>query len=280
MIFVDTTELKRRIQRQLHAAWWELQGKQVLAPPAVALELAPQGAGSARHGRESEAERDLRLDSEKLDVDEVQNLKVQAWWAQQWREPKGPYRIAVPNREQRQLETEILKTIDYRCFPATDALRFDREMGDPRIVAQTLAMGAQMLLTSDRKSMNRNRINEWAIANGDRLGFPARDVLFQVDEVFMQWIRKPEGRERWIQAGFIACWPRRDDADAWQVIDETRSAVERMGAGTGGKLPAAAEQLVKDLIDHPDPVGLVKRTRAGFPSPTIEAERRHPTYSR
>lgn len=40
MIVVDTTELARHTQRKLHAAWWELQGKQLLATPAVAEELA------------------------------------------------------------------------------------------------------------------------------------------------------------------------------------------------------------------------------------------------
>ncbi len=44
MTVVDTTELGRPTQRKLHAAWRELHGKQVLAPPAVARELAPLGA--------------------------------------------------------------------------------------------------------------------------------------------------------------------------------------------------------------------------------------------
>ena len=41
MILVDTTELMRPTQLKLHAAWQELQGRQVLATPSVARELAP-----------------------------------------------------------------------------------------------------------------------------------------------------------------------------------------------------------------------------------------------
>ena len=34
MIVVDTTELTRHTQRKLHAAGWELKGKQLLATPS------------------------------------------------------------------------------------------------------------------------------------------------------------------------------------------------------------------------------------------------------
>lgn len=38
-----------------------------------------------------------------------------------------------------------------------------------------MALGAKMLLTSDMRTMDSVRVNEWAKANGNRLGFPARD---------------------------------------------------------------------------------------------------------
>ena len=60
MILVDTRELTRPTQRKLHAAWQELQGRQVLATPSVARELAPLAVDVPWMGRPSDAENRLR----------------------------------------------------------------------------------------------------------------------------------------------------------------------------------------------------------------------------
>ena len=84
--------------------------------------------------------------------------------------------------------------------------------------------------------------------------------------------------ERWIQAGLLACWPSANNAPAGAVLDSTEEGIGRMTRGDGGKLRHAGQRLLNGLRKHPDPDGLVERTRRRLPSPTVESDRRHPTY--
>ena len=271
MIFVDSTELSGHTQRQLHAAWRELHGERLLVPPAVALEVAPRAAGAFRYGEESEAERELRRHPE-VSGDRSKELRIQAWWARQWRKADGPYGVVVPSVEQEQLAAEIQRAIDKACFPLARPDEFQGETGDPRIVAETLALRGQMLLTSDINTIDRNLVNEWAVTNGTRLGFEPRDVVFVADQMLMAWTRQPAARERWLQAGLMAAWPADDNPSTEQVADATERAIRRMCRGTGGKLKEAGGQILNGLRGHPDLAGLIERTRAKLPGATNQAE--------
>ena len=50
-----------------------------------------------------------------------------------------------------------------------------------------------------------------------------------------------------------------------------------MARGSGGKLTMTSERLINGLENHPDPIGLVERTRVRLPSPTIQTDRTHPS---
>ena len=174
MIVVDTTELARHTQRKLHAAWWELKGKQLLATPGVAEELAPLGApGAARTGMKA---RDhlAALIREAQSEQRKGRLRIQQWWARQWEDPQSPYGIAKLNAQEEEIRAAVLEEIDERCFPGVDTIELH---ADARIAAESMALGAKMLLTSDMRAMDRVRVNEWAKVNGERLGFPAQDVV-------------------------------------------------------------------------------------------------------
>ena len=275
MIVVDTTELTRHTQRKLHAAWWELKGKQLLATPGVAEELAPLGApGAARAGMKT-SDHLAALIREAQSEQRKGRLRIQQWWARQWENPQSPYGIAKLNAQEEEIRAAVLDEIDERCFPGVDTIELH---ADARIVAESMALGAKMLLTSDMRTMDRVRVNEWAKVNGDRLGFPAQDVLYPADETLVQWTRTPGAGEKWLQAGMIACWPARDDAPATEVVKETLARIDRMRSGSGGKLVNAGGRLINELRAHPDPIGFVEQTRKLLPSATIDSERGHPTY--
>ena len=277
MIVVDTSELRRPVQRKLHAAWWELKGQQVLATPTVAAELAPLGADPTGVNGRSAA--DVVLETAGPETSERRRAEValQAWWATMWRSPESPYRIVPLTLEQEELTERLLEKIDRRCFPTTDPVDIDRS-GDARIVCETVAVGAKMLLTSNMRTIDRTEVNRWTVENGDTLGFKPEPVLFQADVTFVTWIEDPAKLERWIQAGLIACWPQGDDTPAMTVIDRTLEGIGAMSRGSGGKLQEAAARLINGLEQHEDPEELVERTRARFPSATIETDRFHPTY--
>ena len=278
MLLVDTTELIPHTQRQLHAAWQELHGHQLCAPPTVAFELAPRGVNSLRTGKPSNAEDELRDNSDKYSARELRYLRSEAWWAKEWRNPESPYRIVGLTEEQEQRAAEIRTVIPSRCFPETPPEDIP-ELRDARIVTESLVLKAKMLLTSNLNTIDRLELNNWATAHGHEWSVPAEDFIFDADNQMVDWSRSPEELEHLVQAGLLACWPTDDGLDAREIALLTREKINQMRSGTGGKLKACAERLINGLDKHPDPVELVQRTRAiCLPSPTVEAERRHPSY--
>ena len=53
------------------------------------------------------------------------------------------------------------------------------------------------------------------------MGFPAQNVVFQADQVMWAWAESPEGHERLMKAGLLACWPANDDASPKEVVQMT-----------------------------------------------------------
>ena len=277
LILLDTTELLRVMPRKLHAAWAELAGGKALVPPTVANELAPLAVTRGLTGRLSVAEELLQPEAPALDRERREQIRRQAWWAAVWRDPNSPYGRLDLTPDQQALNDTLLANIARECFPtANPALLADNR--DTGIVCETIALGGKMLLTSNMRTIDHIRVNEWAVGNGGRFGFHAEPVIFQADDQLVRWTTSEAGRERWIQAGMIASWPARDDADANAVLDAT---MENIGAivRRGGVLPNATARLINEIENHPNPVELVERTRRAFPSPTIATDRAHPSYA-
>ncbi len=184
------------------------------------------------------------------------------------------------DEEQAGLVERILNEIDPRGFPQGRGADRIPSSSDARIVAETMAAGGRMLLTSDERTIDRAEVNRWARENGERMGFPAQDVVFQADQVLWSWAESRQGHERLMQAGLLACWPTDDNAPARDVLKVTIGTISAMRRGEGGKLRETANRLVWGLEQHSHPERMVEETRASFPSPTVETDRRHPTYRR
>ena len=153
MILVDTTELMRPTQLKLHAAWQELQGRQVLATPSVARELAPLAVDVPWMGRPSDAENRLKAGESRLPKRRQNELRQQAWWGEMWADGNSPYRIIALTREQEELAERIRTVIDPACFPNTDPEDIP-DLGDAAVVSESMAVGAKLLLTSDLRSID------------------------------------------------------------------------------------------------------------------------------
>ncbi len=93
-----------------------------------------------------------------------------------WREEQSPYRVIELNEEQDRVYRNLLRAIDPGCFRNANAA-FVSEHRDTQIICESIAVNATMLMTSNMRSIDRERVNEWAINNGDRLGFAAEPVV-------------------------------------------------------------------------------------------------------
>ena len=273
---LDTSELLRPLPRKLHTAWAEIHERKTAMSPTVAQEFAPEGRRTRAFDGVSAAERMLRQNDGTLTRRDETRLRIQGWWARMWRDETSPYLLAELTNEEDRLATELARQIDPKCFPAARP-GYVSDHRDTQIICESLALRATVLLTSNMRTIDHERVNEWAVANGDRLGFRPAPVVYQADETLLRWTDNAAELERWLQAGLMACWPSRDDAPAVEVVNKTIGEVGRMASGTGGRLRNAGVRLVETLRDHPDREGLVERTRALLPSAPIESDREHPT---
>ena len=274
---LDTSELRRSAQRKLHSAWAEIHGRKTMMPPTVAFELAPLGAPDTVENGLSRAERMLLPGEKRMPAGRRMEVAQQAWWGRMWREEQSPYRVIELNEEQDRLYRDLLRAIDPRCFRNANPA-FVSKHRDTQIICESIAVAATMLMTSNMRNIDRDRVNEWAINNGDRLGFAAEPVVYLADDALLGWTRSETELERWLQAGLMACWPAKDNAPNDEVVRHAINDVERMTSGSGGQLPGAGKLLVEGLRQHTDPEGLVDRTRQMLPSATIRSDREHPTY--
>ena len=277
LILLDTSELVRPVTRKLHAAWAELGGGKAAVPPTVAVELAPQASAPDAVDGKSLAERMLREQEETAGPRVLERLEQQAWWARQWRNPKSPFEIVGLNEEQEERCVELAEQIDPRCFPHA-RVAYVPEHRDTRIICESIVLDAKMLLTSNMRSINHDLVNEWAVANGTRLGFTPEPVVFPADATLVRRAHQPDGLKRLVAAGLIACWPDKDDAPTEAVLQAAITGLGRMIEGTGGRLRTAGALVVQQLQEHPDPERLVEETRRQLPSPTITSDREHPNY--
>ena len=245
--------------------------------PTVALELAPEGRRAKVLDGISAAEHVLQTTPGAISEQDRRQLQIQAWWARMWRDEDSPYTLVELTPAQAKLAGELARQIDPRCFPAARP-GYVTDHRDTRIICEALALGATVLLTSNMRTIDHQRVNDWAVAHGDRLGFRGTPVLYLADEALLLWTEDRHGLEQWIEAGIMASWPMEDDRPAGEVIQKTINDVTRMIAGTGGRLPGAGERLVRGLQTDPDPESFVERVRERLPSPTIETDRQHPTY--
>ena len=221
----------------------------------------------------------LRDNENTLSTERREELKRQVWWGRMWQDPESPYQVVTLTTGQQELAGRLRTRISPNCFPTTDPADIPN-LTDARIVTESLALGAKLLLTSNLRTIDRFEVNRWVIEHGERFGIRAEQVVYSADDAITEWTAEPEKLERWIQAGFLACWPESDKADATEVIESTIASIEALWRGDGGKLPQAAARLLNGLDKHPDPVALVERTRQGLPSRTVESDRIHPSYRR
>ena len=213
LILLDTSELVRPVPRKLHAAWAELGGGKAAVPPTVAVELAPQAVPPEAVDGKSLAERMLREQEKTAGPRVVERLRQQAWWARQWRDSDSPYEVVSLNEQQEDLCLQLAEEIDPRCFPHAKAA-YVPEHRDTRIICESIVLDAKMLLTSNMRSIKHGLVNEWAVANGTRLGFTPEPVLFLADATLVRWARQPGGLER-LLAGQGRCGRRSGDAGGY-----------------------------------------------------------------
>ena len=277
MTLYDSSELARTGTRKFHTAWAELNGKKILMPPTVGLELAPDGRFDDDNQGVSYAERRLaKAQPASLPKNTQRYLEKQAWWSMMWRSPESPYQLIRLSDDQRDLAEELARAIPPACFPGAPAGHI-REHRDTRIICETLAIGGEMLLTSNMRTINHDRVNEWTVQKGTQLGFRSSPIVFNADAALALTLLTETELDRGMRAAILATWTP-EPRTTTQIINDSINGLTRMTRGTGGHLRVTTGLILEDLKEYPDHDRLVAAVREGLPSPAVESDRAHPTH--
>ena len=274
MTLFHTHELRHPTARGLLAAWLELKDLKVGILPAIAEQLAPTSAGAIASATDLAANL-LEHHRARGAMHAARQLAEESWWWKVWNDGSSPYVVIRPPRSYSEHAVQLLDEIDPRGFPGC---RPDdvRRSAEARMVCETIALEAWLCLRTEMAVIDHVEVNRWAVEAGHRGKHTTGLVLYDADIAMVNWTYEPKDIQRWVQAGLLACWPGEDDAPAADVLRNTR---RHIGAMTlTGTLPAGGQRLLNCLNTHPDPIGLVEETRQRLPSPTVDAERRHPRW--
>ena len=279
MTLYDSSELARTGMRKFHTAWAEVNGTKVFIPPTVGRELAPDCNPNDDSQRVSYAERHLaNTIAENLPGNTRRYLERQAWWAMMWRSPESPYKLLRLTDDQRALAEDVARAIPPSCFPGAPAEHI-REHRDTRIICETLAVKGQMLLTSNMRTIDHERVNDWTVRKGAELGFPAKPVLFYADAALALTLLTDEELERGMRTAILATWSPAPRTTS-QIIQDSINGLARLNPGIGAHLRVSTRlirETLEECTDH-DKERLVAAVRKGLPSAAVESDRAHPAH--
>ena len=141
--YFDQNRLVSRTDRRFHATDIELAGGCVQIVPAVAARMTPQVRVGAWSFTETTLHQAELIEVQRGRTDEVRNLREQRWWARQWRQRNGLYRVRELSPAEDALARRLLGRdgIPPECFPRAEGTLADDN--DAQIIAQVIAVGGR-----------------------------------------------------------------------------------------------------------------------------------------
>ena len=271
-VFPGSNRLWKVTQRWFHTAWQELLGEQLQICPTVGSELTRDVVvGNLEMSREAACDAIER--NEPGGVIQ-QSAQWDLWWIRQWENAQSNYRLQHLEEKDRERVDAVIKAFDPDHFHV--APQDIEAHHDARIVAETLVLGGQVLLTSNVESMRHDMINAWVEENRKRFGFATHEVLCKADETIERIAkRSTRGKEHLLKTVMGAFWPEDTEAEAGEALVEVQSAVRNLPAA---HLPRVGEYCLDELREGRETQALLEAARQRLPVKMRMAERAHPQY--
>ena len=217
----DTNLLGRPTQRRLMSLWMEQTGLKVLLLPAVFDELCAPN----------------RLSSD-LQVQRM-NAHRREGWEKVVAMPMSPFARVALNDEQLEAALDIMQRFTLRCFPGLNDIDDISRNADAVILAQGLALGVDLIVTNNMKSIDHFEVNDLARrAMGRNSG-----VLVAADDAITRAHAGGEASDKLLEVAMASCWP---DEGSPLPLDTAR---ERLLAlcdtlESGLRMPNTAQRLL------------------------------------
>ena len=226
----DQNRVIHETDRRLHAADMELSGGYIQVVPAVAEKLAPYVRPSAlawSHGQTLQAE------AMETDEKEIRHLRRQRWWLSEWRRDGGLYRLRTLSRLEKDLANALLETdgLPPEAFPRAQGRLADDN--DAQMVAQVMACGGRMVVTSNRVLIEKGVLDEWLDRKQNEWpGLTADKLLAEVDPLYTGWWRShPEAPKLMTRIVLAAYWPENERSTRESILQSAKEGAEALQRG-------------------------------------------------
>ena len=288
--YFDQNRLVKETDRRFHATDIELSGGFIQIVPAVAARLTPQvriGAWSFTESTLSQAE---QIETDLGNAREVRRIREQRWWARQWRQRNGLFRVRQLNRAEDALAQRLLgpEGMPPDCFPRAEGSLADDN--DAQIVAQVIAVGGTLLISSNLVMIRDRKLQEWFDKHHNEWpGVQARKLVQRVDPWFSRWWHHERGPTVFTRTALAAFWPESPGASPELVRAHAEEGLSAMapralhhvrppGTRPHSTFPKS-RRADRDSTTQPAPPHQASRSRAqgSARSPVIHRARAHCT---
>ena len=275
---VDRNRILKITDRRFHAAWEEMRDAKLWITETVASEcvrarsFANLGALRAAAAQACRTEPPGSLEG----LDAAQEV----WWIDEWEAESGIVGLRRLDAEQKRQRDALLRRMipgHFECA-TTDEVE---ELADARIVAETVTLGEELLLSSNFNRIEVDELNEW-LRNGERGGEGAGGgPIHLVDGYIKECMEQTEaGRTLGLKAVLAGFWPEERGADEDEIIANAVTATGRMQR-KDAHLNSTGEYLADRLTDlrwRDWIVRTIEEMRAEGGVRLQAAERRHPKH--
>lgn len=241
-VFHDYTQLIRISQRRITAAWHELANEPLVVTPRVAREAAE---GLVPWDLERSIRRwqeDLQDPAPTVTDEQRMITRVKIWWASQWQQPAGLYRLRVMDAlEQKRTQhlLALIPKVGFTCHPSEV-----NHHPDAWIVCEALAAGGQLLITRNLGTTRRGVINGWVKDNRRRFGFQTEKLIISSDEWLKEklgGLESEESRARAAKLALAAFWPDEEKLKPDEIVLRTADHLARLRHSPYGECMSEAE---------------------------------------
>ena len=268
--YFDQNRLVSRTDRRFHATDIELAGGFVQVVPAVAARMTPQVRVGAWSFTETTLHQAEQIEVQRGRTAEVRSLREQRWWARQWRRRNGLFRVRELSPTEDALAGRLLGRdgIPPECFPRAEGRLADDN--DAQIIAQVIAVGGTLLLTSNMVMVRDRMLQEWFDRHHNEWpGVEARQLVQRVDDLFCRWWQHRRGPEVLTRTTLAAFWPEDAGASPELVRKHAEEGLESMARG---HFPRFAPQVREHLQRARDMAEQIEVVRRNLPHRTRQAE--------
>lgn len=246
--YLDQNRILHETDRRFHAADLEMAGGYVQIVPAVVERLAPRvivGAWGITESILREAENAFEARGQ---WESRRSVQAERWWMRQWRRREGLYRVRELSRAEEAIAQRLLSRdgMPPECFPrAEGALHEDN---DARVIAQVLAVGGTLLITSNMAMVVEELLQEWFDRHHNQWpGMEPRRVVQQADVWLRRCWEHPAGPRVLTRSVLGAFWPE-TGADTERVLERAEKGLNAMAKG---HFPTFAAEVLERLESKP-----------------------------